>query len=519
MLEEYHFEVVRPIETHAMLVMGWRNDPVTLQMSFHSEPKHWDAFFEEFKRDYFCYPDLPPLFIWLGSRRVAFIRFRRCLSPADPMRKCCEISIIVEPSQRGKGVGTACLKEVKEWLKQQKYEHIYAEVKPENIASQKMFERAGFERYSDCLRTHEDTGEEVILLRYILRASQSPQRPPVFIVAEAGSNWRVGSFQRDLQMAKALIRAASDAGTDAVKFQVYRSRTVYVENAGMPHYLTKADIREDISKLFDDLSMPYEMIQDLAAYCAELKIEFMATPFSVADFKAIDPFVKRHKIASYEIGHLRLIELAAGTQKPLFLSTGAAVEEEIAWAVNTFNKLGGKDLTLLQCTACYPAPITSAHLNVLPWFKQRYRLPVGLSDHTLDPLIAPVAAVALGASVIEKHFTLHKNLPGPDHIYALTPEELKHMVAAIREAEKSLGWEVKGVDSVEDELREFACRGIQAIRPIEEGETFHEGINIDILRPGNQRKGIHPRHIAAIEGKKASYKIPLGSGIRFGDWQ
>ena len=218
----------------------------------------------------------------------------------------------------------------------------------------------------------------------------------VFIIAEAGSNWRMGTPKRDMAMARALIDVAVEAKADAVKFQTYRPETVYVSNAGSSDYLSKAGIKEDIAEIFSDLAMPYEMISELAAYCGKSGIQFMSTPFSAADFAAVDPFVTVHKIASYEISHLRLIELAARSGKPLIMSTGASVEDDIDWAIQTFRANGGTELALLQCTASYPAPMDSLNLRVIPWLAQRFGVFSGLSDHSRDPTIGPVAAVALG---------------------------------------------------------------------------------------------------------------------------
>ena len=173
---------------------------------------------------------------------------------------------------------------------------------------------------------------------------------PVFIIAEAGSNWRMGTPERDLKMAKILIDIASKSGADAVKFQTYKSKTVYVPNAGTVNYLSKKGIGESITKIFDDLSMPYEMIPILADYCKSKKIKFMSTPFSVKDAKMIDPYVNIHKIASSEITHSRLIEFLAKTGKPIIFSTGAADVNDIQWAIDHFRKHGGTKITLLQTT-------------------------------------------------------------------------------------------------------------------------------------------------------------------------
>jgi sialic acid synthase SpsE/RimJ/RimL family protein N-acetyltransferase len=514
---EVQFECVRPIESHARLIMEWRNDPATLRMSFHTAPKEWKSFYQEFLQEYFVLPELPPLFILLKGERVAFLRFRPDRNLQYPHRKRCEISINVNPAKRGKGIASLVLQEVKSWIANQGFDEIYAEIKAENHISRKLFVAAGFKEIGQMHKKLE-AGESVPIHAYVYDLTPRLERPPVFVVAEAGSNWRMGTRSRDLEMAKALINAAVDAGADAVKFQTFRPETVYVLNAGKSQYLAEAGIEEDIQAIFTDLAMTYEMIPELAAYCQKQQIQFMSTPFSIADFEAVNPYVSIHKIASYEISHLRLIELAARSQKPLILSTGASTETDIAWAVETFRQNGGGPLTLLQCTACYPAPLNEMNLTVLPWLKRRFKTDVGLSDHSRHPLYAPMAAVLLGATVIEKHFTLHNRLPGPDHAFALTPSELKEMVEAIRQVPQVLGTGYKEVLESEQELRKFAHRGIQAIKDINIGEPLKEGSNIAILRPGNQTSGVHPKHLSEITGRSAKRAISLGEGIQMGDW-
>lgn len=339
-----------------------------------------------------------------------------------------------------------------------------------------------------------------------------------FIIAEAGSNWRMGTKTRDLSMAKSLIDVAAECKCDAIKFQTYKSETTYVSNAGKSDYLSNSGINEQITEIFQDLSMPYEMIPELADYCKTQKIEFMSTPFSVNDAKAIDPFVLRHKIASFEISHLRLIEFLAGTNKPLILSTGASTLEEIEWAVNYFYDNGGKDISLLHTISKYPAPLSSLNLKTMSELGKKFNIPVGFSDHSRSPTIGPITAVSLGGKIIEKHFTLNNNLPGPDHSFALTPIELKNMVEAIRGCELVLGSNEKTILPEEFELREFAHRGIQAIKEIKENDIFKEGENVDILRPGKQKQGIHPKYLKQLSGKKSKRNISQGEGIIQGDW-
>lgn len=341
----------------------------------------------------------------------------------------------------------------------------------------------------------------------------------VLIIAEAGSNWRMGSPSKDLAMAKTLIELAAEAGADAVKFQVFRAQTVYAQEAGPCAHLKEKGIHEDIQEVFKDLEMPYEMIPKLAEYCRRCGVSLMASFFSPHDFWAVDPHVSMHKIASPEMHHPRLLELAARSGKQTLISTGISQPEEIAWALKHFLQEGGRQPTLMQCTVQYPADPDAMNLRVIPFLRERFGVPVGLSDHSRDPVCSPVAAVALGARVIEKHFTLDNRLVGPDHVWAITPQELKEMVRAVRLTEQMLGSSEKEIADAEKPLLEFSRRGIQAIRPIKRGELFQEGVNIDILRPGKHQRGVHPRHLELIEGKPAQRDVALGTGIQEGDWE
>ncbi len=349
----------------------------------------------------------------------------------------------------------------------------------------------------------------------------------IFVIAEAGSNWKCGSFDDDLEQAKKLIDVAVDSGADAVKFQTYKPETTYVSDAGNSTYLSEQGLNTNINEIFENLSMPYEMIPKLAKYCKEKKILFMSTPFSVEDAKAIDPYVEIHKIASFEINHIRLLEFLAKTRKPIILSTGASTFTEIDFAVNLLKKTGTSGIGLLQCTSKYPCPINALNLSVISKIKTRYNIPVGLSDHSLDPILAPTLSVKMGGTIIEKHFTIDRNLPGPDHSFALIPKELKLMVKEIRKKELKLNKEhqytkneklalgsgKKEILPVETELRNFATRALQSIKNVKKGEILKEGINFDVLRPGNRSRGLEARFLLSVNGKKATKDIQKGDGI------
>lgn len=334
-----------------------------------------------------------------------------------------------------------------------------------------------------------------------------------FVIAEAGSNWKIGSLNDDISQAKQLILCAANAGADAIKFQTFKSKTVYAQDAGQIDYLSNKNTNSSINELFDDLSMPYEMIPELSSFCNKHKIIFMSTAFSVEDAKHLDPYVKIHKLASYEINHIRLIEFLARTKKPILISTGASSYDEIDFAIKKIKENGNVKIALLQCTAKYPAPLDSLNLNVIPTLKSKYGLPVGFSDHSLDPVVGPLLSIGFGATIVEKHFTIDKSLSGPDHMFALDPDQLKLMIDSIRNADAAKGNSIKQVLNVELELQKFATRSIQATKNISKGDILSEGENFDILRPGNRIRGLDARFLDIVNGKKATKDISIGDGI------
>lgn len=503
-----HFECVRPIKEHAQLIMEWRNDPVARKMSYRTTPFTFDQFYPEFLETFFSIPDLPPFFVWYEEKPVAFIRFRNEEIMQAPEQHSIEISINIAPKERGKRLSVPILKEVTKIVAAKGYDVIIADIKQENTLSQKAFTQAGYQFFEKTIWG----GQEV--LRYLFQINPIT-KPPVFIIAEAGSNWKISNdIEENKKTAFKLIDAAKEAGADAIKFQVFHAETTYVKEAGKSDYLAESGIHTEIYSLLEQLEMPFEWIPEIANYCKKMEIEFMASIFSPQDFEQVNPYVSRHKIASYEISHPHLLRLAALSGKPLILSTGASEEEDIAWAVQEFHKHGGQSLTLLQCTAKYPADASMMHLKNITTLKNYFLVPVGLSDHSLNPFAAPIGAVSLGATVIEKHFTLSRDLPGPDHAFALTPIELNAMIRSIREIEKMLGSSVKRIRDEEKELYFFARRGIQATRAIAAGEKISEGKNMAILRPGKHRLGAHARFISQIEGMVAKHAINPGEGIQ-----
>lgn len=331
---------------------------------------------------------------------------------------------------------------------------------------------------------------------------------PTFIIAEAGSN-----HNGDLETAKELIDVAVEAGADAVKFQTFRASDMYVEDSGGVEYL---DDDRTIYDIIESMEMPYEWIPELHDYCRDRDIYFMSTPFDERSAEELAEYVPAWKVASYTSSHHPFLRHLAETDKPVIMSTGAHELDEVAESVATLRDAGATALVLLQCVAAYPTPLEEINVRVVETLHEEFGVPTGLSDHTLDSVTAPSAAVALGASVVEKHFTLDKTMDGPDHQFALEPDELDEMVTAIRDTERALGTGEKHVLDVEQELYDIARRRIHATADIEAGETFSRD-NVGVLRSGKRTKGLHPKFYDELLGETASQPVSKDEGISWDD--
>lgn len=329
-----------------------------------------------------------------------------------------------------------------------------------------------------------------------------------YVIAEAGSN-----HNGNLEQAFALIDIAVEARADAVKFQTFRADALYPRSAGQTDYLA---LPRSIHDVIREMEMPAEWIPKLAERCRERGIDFLSTPFDELSADLLDQHVALFKIASYEMTHTPLVQHIARKGKPAIMSTGTASLSEVGEAVQAFRDTGNDQLILMQCTARYPVPPHALNLLTIPLMRSTFDVPVGLSDHSRGALIGPVAAVALGAAVIEKHFTLSNRLPGPDHVYALEPPELAQMIAAVREAETVLGSGVKEPLPDEMELRSFARRSVFSTRPIAAGERLTAD-NIAVLRCGKLGYGMHPREYPSLLGRTARRAIEPEALIRTED--
>jgi len=320
-----------------------------------------------------------------------------------------------------------------------------------------------------------------------------------FVIAEAGSN-----HNGDKETALKLIDAVADAGADAVKFQTFKADRMYPEDSGG---IGTAD--SDAYSVLKELEMSYDWIPDLTAYADERGLVFLSSPFDRKSADALADYVSAFKIGSSLVSHHPFLEYVSDLGKPLIISTGAHSMEDIA---GTMDVLENTDVAILQCVSAYPTPLDRVNVSVIKTFRDRFDVPVGLSDHTEEPAIAPAAAVALDAAVIEKHLTLDNSLDGPDHSFALEPAEFEQMVSQVRCTEAALGDGQKVVLDIESETYENGRRCLHASRPLREGEILTKA-DIEWLRPGENPRGISPTEESRVLGSRVTRDIDRGETI------
>lgn len=315
------------------------------------------------------------------------------------------------------------------------------------------------------------------------------------IIAEAGVN-----HNGSLELAKKLVDVAKEAGADIVKFQTAKLDSLVSKYAPMAEYQkenTKTDQAQ--KEMLSNLLLSFEEFVKLAEYCKQTGIEFLSTPFDIESIHFLNDMVRFWKIPSGEITNWPYLVEIAKTKKPIIMSTGMCEMWEIEEAIMLLRKNGAEDITLLHCNTQYPTPFEHVNLKVINTFADKFGMKVGYSDHTMGIEI-PIAAVAMGATVIEKHFTLDRNMNGPDHKASVEPQELKYMIEAIRNVEKALGNGEKHPSESEKPNIAVARKSIVASRHIAKGELFTED-NLTAKRPGN---GISPMKWNKVIGQKAA---------------
>ena len=332
---------------------------------------------------------------------------------------------------------------------------------------------------------------------------------PIFFIAEAGVNHN-GSLDYGIQ----LIDIAVSAGADAVKFQTFKAENLNTITAPKSQYHIDTTGNDDKQSWFDLLKtqeISMEMHKELIAYCKEKGIIFLSTPYDEDSADLLDSLdIGAFKIASTDTNNLPFLRYVAKKKKPMIISSAMCNYAEVLEAVNTIRSEGLNEIIVCQCTGNYPSKIEDSHLKVIKKYENEFNCLTGYSDHTLD-FINPILAVGMGISLYEKHFTLDKELDGPDHRMSLNPEELNETISILRKAEKALGNDKKIVLDDEIENRQKLRKSVVAAKNISQGDT----ISLDMLaikRPGT---GIEPKKIDQLVGSRANSDIQIDSLIKY----
>jgi len=327
---------------------------------------------------------------------------------------------------------------------------------------------------------------------------------PVYIVAELSAN-----HHQDFQEAVRLVHAAKEAGANAVKLQTYTADTITIPSDREPFRVGGGTLWDGATlyELYSRAYTPWDWQPRLKSIANELGMDLFSTPFDLSSIEFLEEMgVPAHKVASFELVDIPLLRALAKTGKPLIISTGMASVEEIEEALSA---VGGwnSEVVLLKCTSAYPALPDEMNLRTIPEMQVRFGLPVGLSDHTRG-LAVPVAAVTLGACLIEKHLTLSRSAEGPDSAFSLEPSEFKQMVETVRETERALGGVRYGPSERETVSRAFR-RSLFVVRDIKRGEPF-TAENVRSIRPGH---GLHTRYLPEILASLAARDIERGTPV------
>ncbi len=327
---------------------------------------------------------------------------------------------------------------------------------------------------------------------------------PTYIIAEIGSN-----FDGSLAQAKKMVDLAKEVGADSAKFQSFRPEKIIAPKGFRTRVSFQARWEKPVDRVYAEAMLPREWHRELAVYCAERGIDFMSSPYDREAVDLLDELgVPAFKIGSGEITHPDFLKYVASKGRPIILGTGASTLGEIEKAVEAIRSTGNEDLILLQCITNYPSPIEEANIRAMVTLRDAFQVPVGYSDHSPGSVVA-LGAVALGACVIEKHFTFDKSRKGPDHPFAMDVKEMAEMIRDIRLLEKALGSPIKRLTAAETETVVIQRRSLFARVDIPAGTV----ITAEMIEPLRPATGILPEYLPLVIGRRARRDIPAGEPI------
>jgi N-acetylneuraminate synthase len=331
---------------------------------------------------------------------------------------------------------------------------------------------------------------------------------PAYLIAELSAN-----HNQNFEEAVRLVHAAKDCGADAVKLQTYTPDTITIDSNAQPFRIGAGTVwaGRTLYDLYAEAYTPWDWQPKLKAIANSLGMACFSSPFDTTAVEFLEGMdVPAYKIASFELVDLPLIERVARTGKPVIISTGMANIQEITEAVTCVRATGNTQIALLKCTSAYPAPPGEMNLRTILDMASRFKTPVGLSDHTLG-IGVPVVAVSLGACIVEKHFTLSRDIVGPDSSFSLEPQEFKEMVTAIRNAEVAMG-DVAYQTSEREQASRVFRRSLFVVKDLKAGEAFTRE-NLRSIRPGY---GLSPKHLSGVLGRRAATDLKRGTPLQWG---
>jgi N-acetylneuraminate synthase len=338
-----------------------------------------------------------------------------------------------------------------------------------------------------------------------IMGKQIGEGAPVYMIAEMSAN-----HGGDFEQAVKIIHAASDAGADAIKLQTYKPDTMTIDCRKDEFVVGKGTLWEGHSlyELYEEAYTPWEWHPELKRIAENIGLHLFSSPFDSTAVDFLETInVPAYKVASFELVDIPLLRRIGATRKPVIMSTGMANISEIEEAVTTLRRAGSQEIAILKCTSAYPAPAEEMNLRTIPSLSEVFGCPVGLSDHTLGIAVS-VAAVSLGACIIEKHFTLSRSMLGPDSAFSLEPHEFKQMVDSVRMVDKAMGSVSYKPSKQEEKMRAYR-RSLYVVRDMKAGDRFTQD-NVRSIRPGF---GLHPRYLDQVFGRRASRDIERGSPL------
>ena len=340
---------------------------------------------------------------------------------------------------------------------------------------------------------------------FSIKGKQIGEGLPVYVIAEMSANHN-GEFDQAVK----IIHAAKETGADAIKLQTYTPDTLTIDCRKADFFVGEGTLWEGRSlyELYGEAFTPWEWQPKLKRIAEGIGLHLFSTPFDSTAVDFLEEMdVPAYKVASFELVDIPLLQKIGSTKKPVIMSTGMANLTEIEEAVMTLREAGCSEIAILKCTSAYPAPVEEMNLRTLPHLSEAFGCPVGLSDHSLG-IAVPVAAIPLGACIIEKHFTLSRAIPGPDSAFSLEPQEFREMVKAIRIVEKALGTITYAPTAQEEKMRAYR-RSLFVVKDVKAGGRFTQD-NVRSIRPGC---GLHTKYLGNILGRNASRDIERGTPV------